>query len=271
MTQPKHTPVKDPLCEQELPPDTLQMQNKASQDMADYLQEITRQAPSWDDLNFLHQNEYALRHTSTQEKANYEMENGVSIGDAVSLACPQNQLLSESELPPIFGLLRSVQAFSSSYDKVPMESVPEDLKLIARLNFADSVRAFFENSIMMDLRPYCATQTIVAEAIRGLESDGSSFLIGKFYGAQSPYDVAQYFNLGKCGSQTVSSANLMGVLSLRGLFEEVSGIEGVSIDQPIDRLSHRMIAKYGAQHLWVKLIELIQVLREENSNSAPKD
>lgn len=211
---------------------------------------------TWQDLCYLRQNEWALRHVSNLQNAQREMTQGIEKGDAVSLACPQSLLVKTSELPAIFTML--------PISSIALGLIPADLQISIRLLFADSVKEFIEESIKRDINNFASDRISVAETIKILDLQRSGVTVGIFRSARHPYDTSHYFGLGKCGVQQVAPEQLIEILVVKGLAEELVSGDFSPEKQSglLDKTYHQLIARACAEQIWRKLLVTIKGQRE---------
>jgi hypothetical protein len=219
------------------------------------------QQVTWKDLLYMDENNWALRHVSTFKRAEQEMQSGVLDGDAVSLACPQKFIIDNSNLPKCFERFGESTSSGISYVGLPIWLVSEEFHADLRHAFELSVKEFIKTSIQMDLRNFSSDHVSVAEAIEHIVSRGSSFIVGKFENADSPYELENYCKLGKCGKQKVSPEKLLELISIKDLIKEIILETGLSEDNltlTLGRSSHELIAAACVNPIWEKLFESIR-------------
>jgi len=210
---------------------------------------------TWEDLTFLSSEGWAMRHTIDIKAAEKESNEGIVMGDAVSLAAPQNFISDE--------FIKSNDLFTkyriSKYE-YPIRFIPEEEKDEIILKFSQAIKNFMSDSIGMDVNSCSNYNTSNRELIELLTKLHSSFVIAKIAGANFPYDHDNYYGLGKCGKQNVEPENVVDLINLQNSENIVLdlGLEIEELNKPVDKSTYDKIKTKCVSEIWNSFIRLVR-------------
>lgn len=206
---------------------------------------------TWDEFVFLSDQSWGLRHVTSQERAERELREGIDSGDAVSLAAPLNFIPPEA--------LEAIGIDKVKYLPVAtvVQVVPDEYKEQIVSNFEQAVRLFLEESAGLDIVRLATEETATKEVIARLTTTNFAFLMAKFQGADTPYDVKAYFGLGKCGKRTVSAEDMVSLIRLDGDGVEF-GFSQEELDSALSREKFDRIKKSCSSEIWGKIVGVVR-------------
>ncbi|HEY9671192.1 MAG TPA: DUF4157 domain-containing protein [Waterburya sp.] len=160
-------------------------------------QEAVIQCMTFENLKFLYQNKYGLRHLATFLRAQQEQQKGIQSGDAVPLN------LSSDTTPDLIYKLMGMP-FGKKIDTEEIVAI-----------FEKKVKGFIDKSINRTGKIKEGVTT-AKEFCENLVGKSSFLIIEGMKGAQSPRDLDKrdYAGLGKCGDQDVEATQIKKLLTL---------------------------------------------------------
>lgn len=199
---------------------------------------------SWQELIFIVNQKWGLRHVNNIDAAKKEMKNGIEYGDAVSLSYPNNFFPPDISKYQNFDKLKKLYKLETLSFNVLAPSIPEEYKENVLISFEKAVKNFIKSSIALDINSTPSLLNLKTETILNiLTSTRLAFVLAKFQGADNPYDFSAYYNLGKCGKQKVSPEKIVALVSLQDSKDKIIIDLNFSSDELEENLSKKKFGK----------------------------
>ncbi len=220
---------------------------------------------SWEDLLHISSQHWGLRHLSSLEAAKQEMAEGINNGDALSLSHP-NQLIPNEAIKISDDLAKQLR--DMSFDIIA-KFVEESYRSSILLQFEKAVKEFIADSVAMDVNGFYEDkqydQTSVEQIMHKLIHESSAFIIARFDGADLPYDINQYYNLGKCGKRSVDASDLVANINVSDIKEAAALRSFFTREELASQITAEKFKKIVGAYtelIWCQLMTLISQQRQ---------
>ncbi len=207
-----------------------------------------------DDLKALAQKNWALRHLSSSEKAQYEFEHGIEKGDALAISAGLRDRLKPFTKNPIY---------ANYHPEIIIDSMDEVDQFLLLDKYQTSFTQFIEASIGYDMFLHEEQET-VGSMLEKLRSS-SSFLIMDVPNVL-PYDQMNYYNIGKIGKTNISPTQMVQLITPSDIMTNI--IEQERLTKQMDQQAFEDIKQRASRKtlsiLLTTLRETAQEAKEKN-------
>lgn len=215
----------------------------------------------WNDLVFLAGRKWGLRHVTDVKVAEKQFTEGIDAGDAVSISTPMNFVPHEAFEETVMEKIKYLPP------TVLARLVPEKYKEQTISGFENAIKDFIKESVGIDISRLPAEMT-TKEVLDRLATSNLAFLVAKFGLAVAPYDKGNYYALGKCGKQRVSSEDMVFMFTIDDSQEDITSNLGLSEDEmklPLSKKGFNKIGETCTGIIWRKFLGKV---REEQSTKS---
>lgn len=183
----------------------------------------------WEDLLFLEEQSICLRHVATHSRAAEEMKSGILLGDALALGNLRNiipkeyyqgkQQFSMHEYYKMPVSLKHFTQFESPLTQEQQNVILESIKSV--------IQRFIKDSLLHTVHEYYQTNEentpITLDSLSGLLYD--TFLLIRRDDSVGGYDTEQYYGVGKIGSKSIPSSQIVGCTPQSQFLDNFQNIE----------------------------------------------
>lgn len=185
---------------------------------------IEQRRLQWDDLLFFEVQTLGLRHIPHKEEADTEMREGFE-GDVLALGNGRS-LIPEEMVPD--HIRQVAEKYKKTLTLASLDSVlskEQKGEIASRLQSA--VSAFIKANLELDSAGLSVTEQ---DQAKKLMEDGHSYLLITGSG-EHPYDISEYYGLGKAGRKEYSPDDVLGVVRADEILQMLEDTEEQKRDE----------------------------------------
>lgn len=205
---------------------------------------------NFDDLIWINQQSWGLRHVSDRQQAIGEYQRGVVNGDALALAAITNLITADDYIKDVPDEFRPILKHLPL--NILSNYLDESKKPVISARYDKSVRQFLGDSLGIGINQLAGKDNRVGAMLEKVVNQGSTFLVGEFQGSEMSYDESAYYGLGKCGKQSVAPEKILRIImpenndvaELRSQLGDNTEVDNNNFNLLKSELTDRMMLKF---------------------------